>query len=243
METQGQAPPTSSAGPGRVNTVKPAIATLGFFLVAVLGCANFLLIRQNVNLKKQVGAAPKSMQPVLGSNVPALEGVDPTGNRITLSYGQDARPTLLLVFSTKCGACTVNWHTWDSVVHAVDKTKFRVVYVDVFSPLTGEYVREYGISNSIVFAETDPKSIVAYNLQLTPETLLVSPQAKIENVWLGVLEGEELASLEKALRIGISSSRRGLEGADKVAGLQGQRPASHRAYQVISKLIKGEEQL
>jgi len=78
---------------------------------------------------------------------------------------------------------------------------FRVIAVSLIAQGTREYISRYDLNTIPVIAEPDPEVRVAYNLLLTPQTILISSDAKVEKVWTGVLRGEKQKELEQSLNV------------------------------------------
>lgn len=181
-----------------------------FALVCLaLGIANMYLLKENGELKALAKARIQSNQLLPGMSVPALAGFDVEGKRISIDYGHDNRPTLLLVFSPTCGACDLNWPTWKHILAATDQRSFRIALVDSSSFLAPAYVRSHGLTGLRVFGQVDPDVWLAYKLGLTPQTILIDPYGRVERLWIGVIQGVRLTDLENALD--LRSSRLNVE--------------------------------
>jgi hypothetical protein len=163
------------------------------------------LLRQNRNFRRVLDTQVQSLEPHVGANVPALEGMDLGGNRIVAAY-DDSRKTALFVFSTECSICTKNWPTWEALAKGLDRRSIRVIYANLSTKLTSDYVNQHGLEDALVFAELDPKVTVAYNLGLTPQVLLISPAGKIERLWPGMLKESGLSDMKRALNVNDSNS-------------------------------------
>jgi hypothetical protein len=159
------------------------------------------LVKQDRSLKLALEAQVPSLAVQVGAQVPGIQGIDPTGNDVIVTYGADPRETLLFVFSTECGICAKNWPTWESMAKHIDHTSFRVVYANLSKGVNHDYLVDHGLTGSEVVAQVDPKSAVAYGLSLTPQVQLISSTGKVEHVWLGMLKSGELSNLESALKL------------------------------------------
>lgn len=177
--------------------------TAFFFLTAALMLVpiNVILMQQNRELRALIGERKRSLELKPGTIVPPLDGLDISGNRLRIEYGEDSRKTILLVFSPGCGICDENMPRWEALVRRLDMNSFRVIAVSLIAQGTREYINRYDLRTIPVIAEPDPEGRIAYNLVLTPQTILISSDAKVEKVWTGVLRGEKQKELEQSLNV------------------------------------------
>jgi peroxiredoxin len=180
--------------------------------IAVSACCllllvtNVALIQQNRKLKAQVSQPPPSMEVPAGTHVPDFNGHDIDGKQLSVSYGQDSRKVLLFVFSPTCGFCAENWPKWSEIIPALNTAMVRPVGVDVSSTVTRDFISQHQLSNMPVVAQADPKDIVAYQLRLTPQTILVDSQGRVERVWSGVLDDSNIADIQRMAGKGNDAS-------------------------------------
>ena len=165
----------------------------------VLLAANIALIHQNSQLKAQLSLPPPVMEAAAGAQVPDLRGVDLEGKPVEVLYGKDSRKVLVLVFSPTCPFCDQNWPKWQQVISSLDRSAVRPVLVDVTSTTTAGFVSQHQLSSLPVILKADPRATVDYRMHLTPQTILVDPNGKVEKVWTGVLNDSSLADLKQHL--------------------------------------------
>lgn len=181
--------------------VSNKMAAMFVMTATILLVINVLLVSQNKKLKSSVEKGGRSMEIQPGTQLPAVTGVDLNGKPLTLEYGQDSRRTLLLVFSPACRFCKENMPNWEAIMGSVDKNSFRIAGISLMENGLKEYLAQYGINDLPIVAEMDPKARAAYNLVLSPQTILIDSEGKAEKVWTGVIEGEKKAELERMLNI------------------------------------------
>lgn len=136
-----------------------------------------------------------------GTALPPLEGFDSDGVRHSIDYGQDSRKTVLLVLSPRCHACEENMPNWEAIINGLDRRSFRLAAVSLQSEGFKEYAIRHGINQVPVLTKIDPKYRVTYNLALTPQTILITADGKVEKVWTGVLREEDKQDVELALNV------------------------------------------
>jgi len=163
----------------------------------VLLAANFALLRQNQQLKSQLGQPPVPFEASAGTHVPDLAGHDLDGKPISIAYGNDQRKVLVFVFSPTCGFCAENWPKWWQVFPALNRAAVRPVAVDVSSSVTRDFIAQHQMTDMPVVAQADPKTLVRYQFRLTPQTILVDAEGRVEKVWSGVLDESNVAEIER----------------------------------------------
>ena len=171
--------------------------TMGVVLVSF----NILLVAQNKGLKAYATRIERSLELQPGTPLPSVEGLGLRGEGIKLDYGVDPRKTLLLVFSNSCKACTDNMPNWEAVVKNIDQRAFRVAAISLWPQGVKEYLGRHQLGSIPVLAELDPKSRVAYNLMVTPQTILINSQGVAERVWTGMITDKEKREVEEALGV------------------------------------------
>ena len=164
--------------------------------IVLLG-VNIALIHQNSQLKAQLSLPPPVMEAAAGAQVPDLRGVDLEGKPVEVLYGKDSRKVLVMVFSPTCPFCDQNWPKWQQVISSLDRSAIRPVLVDVTSTTTPSFVSQHQLSSLPVILKADPKATVDYHMRLTPQTILVDPNGKVEKVWTGVMTDSAVADLKQ----------------------------------------------
>jgi hypothetical protein len=174
-------------------------------LAVVLLTVNILLLRRNAQLTEVAGRAARAYLPAVGATVPDLLGLDLNGAVRTVSYGSDRRDTLLFVFSPDCGMSNLAWERWSALIKAADQSAVRLLFANIGPSLpSGHSVRGLTLDPASVL-EVDARSLVAYNLQVSPQILRITPDRRVADVWVGTLDEQEEDALLRALRIETAS--------------------------------------
>jgi len=177
------------------------VAALLMIVGVVLLLVNVLLAQQNKKLRFLASRPDRSLEVRAGTVLPSLEGVDDDGNRQSINYGQDARKTVLLIFSPNCRACGDNLPNWEAIINGIDRRSFRLFAISLQSQGFKEYESRHRINGIVILTEIDAKYRVAYNLVLTPQIILIGSDGKVERVWTGVLQQEDKRDVERALNV------------------------------------------
>jgi peroxiredoxin len=165
----------------------------------VLLAANIALLRQNRQLKAQMSLPPPTLEAAAGAQMPDLKGFDPDGKPVEIDYGKDPRKVLVLVFSPTCPFCEQNWPKWEQVISSMDRSVVRPVGVDVTSTSKAPFLAQHQLTGLPVFEKVEPKVMMDYHFQLTPQTLLIDGDGKVEKVWTGVMNDSSVADLKQRL--------------------------------------------
>jgi hypothetical protein len=175
--------------------------TLLMIVGVMLLFVNVLLVRQNKKLKVLAGRPDRALEISPGTAVPPLEGIDSNGGLQSINYGQDRRKTVLLVLSSRCYACEENMPNMRAIINRLDRQSFRLAAVSLQSDGFKEYSNRFGINQIPILTKIDPKYRVAYKLALTPQIILIAPDGKVEKVWTGLLQREDIQDVERALNV------------------------------------------
>ncbi len=150
--------------------------------------SNVLLARRLSQLQRLDDLLNSSNKLELGGIVPPLVGYDLSGNKVTYSYGEDSRDTMLLVLSPGCHACDENWPKWNRMIKSLDGHSTRLVIANIASiPVTSEYISRHQIDGIPLVAEVSAESLQAYRLAYTPQTILIGHDGRVRKVHTGML--------------------------------------------------------
>jgi peroxiredoxin len=174
-------------------------AILFVLLVSALLVLNASLIIQNRSLRASVATRSNVLHP--GDSVPSLSGTDLDGKDFTLSYSNDPRKVVLLVFSPRCGFCTRNMPNWKALLQSLDRKSYRIVAVSIISEGVKEYVSQQKLTDIPIIAEVDPKSRVSYEMNETPQTILIDSDGKVEKLWIGLFSPDERSEIEQSFSL------------------------------------------
>jgi peroxiredoxin/uncharacterized membrane protein YphA (DoxX/SURF4 family) len=167
---------------------------IGFLFVFFLAIEVILLSKQNNELKSRLamligGGNNVSLKP--NDLAPPFKALGLEGQEVAITYHGESAKTLLLIFSTSCGACERNLPNWSEIVSKMQGGSCRVMGISL-DPLnnTKNYVLKSGIHYP-VFVPVDIEFSRNYKLHLTPQTVLIDNQGRVEQVWIGVLESSQ----------------------------------------------------
>lgn len=171
--------------------------SLLLLLILGLCIANGLLIKQNRNLKvaiARMGESNELLKP--GQSVKPLAASSLSGERRVVNYS-DSIKTVLFVFSPQCGACERALPYWKEIRAACARDQYEVLGISLDnSPSAHAFLASNGL-NVEALVNIDAETKEAYKLSLTPLTIVIDNNGKVERNWPGVFSKEAKLEVEK----------------------------------------------
>ena len=130
----------------------------------------------------------------VGRGVPSIHVTDLEGKQAVISYAGYPQ-TVLYVFVPPCRWCARNLANVQALARAGGKT-YRIVGLSLSDENLKEYVARSGVEFP-VYSHLAPEAIGALGLGSTPQTLVVSPEAKLLRNWTGAYSGDLQAEVER----------------------------------------------
>jgi thiol-disulfide isomerase/thioredoxin len=165
----------------------------------LLLAVNIALIHQNRQLKSQLSVPSPNLEVAHGTQMPDLKGFDAAGKPLDVQYGKDSRKVLVLVYSPVCGFCEQNWPKWDQLISGLDRGAVRLVAVDVTATTKQPFIVQHKMADLPVFVQIDPRDTLDYRFHLTPQTILLDRDGKVEKEWTGVLNDSSVSELKQLI--------------------------------------------
>lgn len=126
-----------------------------------------------------------------------------SGQRQFVSFA-DHPKTVFLVFASECPACERSLPYWKALKGACDRHQYQVYGVSLDNrPNTKDLLTANGL-NIEVFGNPSAEFKQLYKLNLTPLTIVIDNQRKVEKIWAGAFNENSKAEMETYF--GISSN-------------------------------------
>lgn len=180
-------------------------------LILILSLINVLLIKQNLDLRKQLAAGGRTLDLTTnvlkpGDVVAPVTAPDTNGQPYQLEYKNDGRRRLLLFFSPNCPYCEQQSPLWRDLLDTIDQDRFAVVGVvsDKEDPsVVSAHANAAGYFRTktplpVVFF--DNESLGSYKLTATPTTLLIDDHGRVEHAWVGKWDESRALEVAAALK-------------------------------------------
>ncbi len=126
--------------------------------------------------------APPEIKLRAGDTLPPLLAVDADGRAATLSAGDDQRPTVFYVYSHACGWCRRNQ---PAVQALAEQAGARFRFVGLCMGPKEACARSEGDPPFPLYAGVKPKQVMELGLGSVPQTIVVSPTGKVEQIYRG----------------------------------------------------------
>lgn len=182
--------------PSRFPALSGRRLTQVLFLLLIVGLcvANGLLIKQNRNLKAAIaGNQPEFLKP--GDHVGSFAANTLSDERQTVNYAASTK-TVLLVFRPGCPACERTLPYWKEIKTVCDRKGYQIFGISLDSTAnTSDFLKANGL-NLEVFPGPNAQFKNTYKLNLTPLTIVIANDGKVEKVWPGALTENSKAEVE-----------------------------------------------
>lgn len=141
----------------------------------------------------------QALQP--GTRVAPFEAVDVQGQTQTIAYSNVAKPTVLYIFTPPCSWCARNMNNFKELV-AQREGEYRFIGLS----LSKEDLPGYVAKNELripIYSGLSREMQKAYKLGGTPQTIVVSPEGRILQDWVGAYVGGQKSQVEGFFRISL----------------------------------------
>jgi len=193
------------------NKSSPQKSWISIGLIVILCVLDLLLIKQNLDLRRQLAAGGRTLdltknflQP--GDVVTPVTATDLNGHPYQLDYKKDGRQRLILFFSPTCPYCQQQSPLWRDLLDKVDSNRFTVVgvvsdredkqLVSAYADRSGYFKTKTPLP--LVFFDSD--SLGSYKLTATPTTLLINEAGMVEHAWVGKWDETKAMEVAAALK-------------------------------------------
>ena len=166
-------------------------------ILAVSLSINVLLAYRIKGLNNTFSKLAPPLPLVVGASVPPLKANNLQGGQDTIYYGgdSDARPVVIYVFTPQCSWCARNLDNFKTLL-AEKQESYRFVALSMTDVGLREYIAENKLDLRVYFNPTE-ESVRDYKFSNTPQTIVVSPEGKVLQNWVGAYAGRQQADVEK----------------------------------------------
>ncbi len=170
---------------------------------AALAVLTLLLAWQNRSLKAELaaaaGATPAGALKV-GDTLGAFDVVDAAGNKSPVTFDGQGK-TLLLVFSSTCGACRETIPVWNRLLADGVPSTVHIVGIQT------DFQRAADANTAVpipdlrfpVFGSVEPRGETMSKFPAIPAAALLDGKGAVKSVWFGVPSESQVSELRRAL--------------------------------------------
>jgi hypothetical protein len=173
---------------------------------AILVSMLVISVALNVLLAHRVRQLPGNQNAALaerllrvGSVVPPITAKILGGGNETISYSPNEHPTIIYVFTPQCIWCQRNLDNLKTLIKE-RRGEYRFIGISLTDEGVEKYVAEKGLDIPI-YSGLSAEARTAYKLGSTPETIAVSPQGQVVQVWGGAYVGEQKSQVEQYFHV------------------------------------------
>lgn len=158
------------------------------FLLMLLAASLSLNVYLGWSVKRLNGAPSAKPTDVVklspGTTVEPIAAVSLSeGRQETISYSGDDKPTVFYVFSPTCVWCERNARNINAIAELKGES-FRFIGLSLADDGLREYVESHRL-NFPVYKSLTPETVQALGLGSTPQTIVVSPDGRVQQNWVG----------------------------------------------------------
>src|SRR6266852_4861010 len=180
-----------------------SVTRLAFIAVIV---ALFLSVGLNVLLARKVRSLTYARPAMkadrllkVGTTVPPIEAKRLDGQQDLIAYQGTNQPTVLYVFTPQCIWCQRNLENLKTLIKE-KRGEYRFVGISLTDEGVGKYVTDKGLDIPI-YTGLSMEARTTYKMGSTPETIAVSPDGKVVQVWGGAYVGEPRSQVESYFHV------------------------------------------
>jgi peroxiredoxin len=137
--------------------------------------------------------------PKIGESIAPLVASDDLGHVVTYDFKAEPTPTIVYIFTPKCGWCARNLANIKSIA-AQTPGRYQVLGLS----LTDEGLKDYVSRSNITFpylSDPAPNTIAALRFGGTPATFVIDSAGHLQKMWAGAYVGDEKLDVERSLAV------------------------------------------
>jgi peroxiredoxin len=191
-----QPAPTLSLSSNKVASFADKTAVLVLFALSI--ALNFFLIARLHQATQRPTAHPLL---TAGTSMPSIEAQTVDGTPGTIEYASASVPTVLYVFTPQCGWCKRNLPDLHALAGQAGN-KYRLIGISLNDRDLKQYIATQHLDFP-VYTHLSDSALSAYQLGSTPTTIVISPQGKILDSWVGVYGDDIKSKIESSLNVSL----------------------------------------
>jgi len=137
---------------------------------------------------------PATVDVAPGTLMPPLRAVDRSSTATVINYSDVSIPTIVYVFSPKCGFCQKNAENMAALAR-LTSGRYRLIGISTITDGLTDFVEQTNITFP-VYTKPDPSVGKAYRLAGTPHTFVIGPDGRLKQAWAGAYIGQVQSKIE-----------------------------------------------
>lgn len=165
-------------------------------LLVMLGILVWVLANQNENPKQQLRNSAEKIFLKVGEQIENFEVYDLHGNKQLFITNDtlNLKEKLLFFFTADCSFCTKNIENWKLIFDRFN-SQFQIYGIGMGKP---QEIRNYRENNSLPYNIMIPTATdfrKKHRIAGVPMTILLSNTGAVKNVWIGVIDTDEVGNI------------------------------------------------
>ena len=152
---------------------------------------------------RSVRSAELALQ--VGATVPPIVAKLLGGQQDSISYQTTNQPTVLYIFTPPCSWCARNIDNLKALL-GKGRGKYRFVGLSLSDVGLADYVTKNELKLPI-YSSLSPDTLKTYKLGSTPQTIVVSPEGKVLQDWVGAYVGDQKSQVEAFFHVSLPGLR------------------------------------
>jgi peroxiredoxin len=133
----------------------------------------------------------------------AARGLD--GRMVMVTYAHLSKPTVLYVYTPTCPWCVRNLENLKALIRAKE-SEYRFLGISLSSEGLQQYLAEHALELP-TFTGLSEEVQKTYKLQGTPETIVISPEGRVLQNWMGAYSGRQKSEVEAFFHVSLPGLR------------------------------------
>lgn len=176
--------------------------TKSLLVMLIITCSalmNIVLTRKVSSLENTIAYMRSSDNLRTGVTLPSINVRRIDGSRSSIAFSDSKIPTVLYVFTPQCHWCRENLPELHALIDN-SAGRYRVIGISLRRQDLNDYVEKERLHFPI-YTDVEQSSIIAYHFGATPETIVVSSDAKLLKDWKGAYTQDQRHEIESYLNI------------------------------------------
>jgi peroxiredoxin len=181
------------------------VPTVGILLLLVSVSLNVVLARRVWSFTHLRSNRADERLLKVGTSVPPIAARHLDGQPGVISYQGAEQSTVLYIFTPPCSWCARNV---DNLKTLLDKERGQYHFIGL--SLSENTLAEYVAKNDLklpVYSGLSPETLKTYKLGSTPQTIVISPEGKVLQDWVGAYVGDQKSQVETFFHISLPGLR------------------------------------
>jgi hypothetical protein len=187
-------------------SARTALAAVAVAL-AVSVTLNVLLAHRVRTLTYVRSASMAEYQLKVGTAVPPIAVKRLGGQQEVISYQEANQSTVLYVFTPPCSWCARNMDNFKTLL-GKESGEYRFIALSLSDDTLAEYVAKNDLKLP-VYSGLSMDTKAAYKFSATPQTIVVSPDGRVLQNWMGAYVGDQKSQVEAFFHVTLPGIRQG----------------------------------